>query len=117
MVHPLALAPAWKAAAVALAVLLGLGYTPASVYTATATGTALSAVTGYVWTTVKLPPVTPNTLKAAILNVTTDFDEVRGGGGAGGGGARRLARRAAAGVGYCALPSARLLPPALLVQT
>ena len=51
--HPLALAPAWKAAAVALAVLLGLGYTPASV--CTATGAALSAVTGYVWSTVKLP--------------------------------------------------------------
>lgn len=61
-----------------LAVVLALGITPASVKRSVtravmrSTGTVFQTVG-----TVAVPPKTVDPLKASVLNVTTDFDEVR----------------------------------------
>eukprot|EP00887_Chlorella_sp_A99_P008295 scaffold12.g8295.t1 len=56
------------------AVLLGLGYTPLSV--ANAAGMLVSRSTGLLWESCARPPIPRDPIKAAILNVTSDFEEL-----------------------------------------
>jgi hypothetical protein len=67
-----------KTVFIAVIVLVAFGYTPAFVKNGVGAllGHSLSAM-GAVWRNVRVAAPPANTLKAAILNVTTDFDEVR----------------------------------------
>ena len=88
---------AGKTLLLAGAVLLGLGYTPANLYMPLAG--LLTRSTGYLWQTCSGVAAVPrDPIRASILNVTSDFDEVsaevQGPGQAGGGRGGDVRRRA-----------------------
>lgn len=61
-----------KSIALAIVVALGLGYTPGSVYS------SLASVMVQTVGSVAVAPKTADPIRDAVLNVTTDFDEVGG---------------------------------------
>ena len=69
-----ALTAPWRAALLLAVTLIGLGYTPATVSNSAAS--MLSSCGRVVWRGITIAPTPSSPLKAAILNVTTDFDEV-----------------------------------------